>query len=229
MSIWVCPHCPKPSAEKKIEQIEGLARLYAYPCKPEFANGGLVILDSGAFGLHQAGKKMNFAYMKRLSEHYEKYYADNVFCVAPDVSVNPMQSMQNFKRWHKNGFFKHIVPVLHSDKIDSFHMDTMLYQANFYRKYSDVVFIGSPKLSAELAKQVRISDLFKELKLMGYRWLHKLGVGWNLEEVKVWRDMPYLDSFDSIAYYSTRDINGFGSLDAFQNVEKILEVMQNGK
>ena len=61
---------------------------------------------------------------------------------------------------------------------------------------------------------------------MGFKWVHKLGVGWNLEEIKFWRDIQFLDSFDSISYYNTNNINEFGSLDAVENVKTILGVMQ---
>ena len=227
MSIWVCPHCPKKSAEREIEKIEGLARLYAYPCEPRFENGGLVILDSGAFGLSQSGGHMNFAYMQKLSEHYKKYYRDGMLCVAPDVAINPTQSMMNFQKWHKNNFFGKVTPVLQSEQKYSFDEKSMLLQAEFYRKYSDNIFFGSPKMSAKLAKGLKVEKIFKELKNMGFKWVHKLGVGWNLEEIKFWRDIQFLDSFDSISYYNTKNINEFGSLDALENVKTILGVMQN--
>ena len=225
MAVWVCPNCPKKSAEKEIEKIQGLNRLYAFPREPKFVNGGLVILDSGAFGLSQSGGKMNFKYMQRLSEHYEKYYRENVLCVAPDEAINPEQTMMNFKKWHKNNLFPYITPVLHSDLKYSFSEDAMLFQADFYKKYTDVIFFGSPKLSARQGQILNVNKLFGKIKSLGYKWIHKLGVGWDLNEIKIWGNMENLDSFDSIAYYTAKDKNVFGSLDPAENVRNILRCL----
>ena len=218
MSVWVCPHCPKISAEKEIEKIEGLNRLYAFPCEPQFKNNGLVILDSGAFGLSQSGGKMNFAYMKRLSEHYEKYYRENMLCVAPDEFLNPMQSMLNFQKWHKSGLFKHISPVLQCEKKFVINAHSILQQAEFYKTYSDTIFFSNPALTAKMSKAQGIEKILKKIKEMGYKWIHNLGAGWDIEDIKRWRDMQYLDSFDSIAYYQKT----FGNGNILENVNDIV-------
>jgi len=223
MSIWVCPHCPKPSAEKEIEKIEGLARLYAYPCEPKFKNGGLVILDSGAFALSQSGRRMNFAYMKKLSEHYKKHYSENVICVAPDEFLNPVQSMINFKNWHKLGLFSNACPVLQCETKFKIDEKSILQQAEFYRNYSEVVFFSNPSLTAK-ESGYKLNKIFGKIKDMGYKWIHNLGAGWNLEDVKAWKNIENLDSFDSIAYYNTKNQSEFGSLDAVKNVKEILNV-----
>ena len=226
MSIWVCPHCPNKKSENEIEKIEGLARLYAYPCEPRFKNGGLVILDSGAFGLHQAGQKINSAYMQRLSEHYKKYCNENVFCVAPDEFLNPEQSMLNFIKWKKAGLFEKIVPVLQSERKLYVNEKSLLQQATFYKKYSDVIFFSNPSLNAEQAKAYRIDKIFKKIKNIGFKWIHNLGAGWNLADIKLYSQMQYLDSFDSISYYSTKDVSEFGSLDAVKNVKEIIKCLK---
>lgn len=226
MSIWVCPHCPKKSAEREIEKIDGLARLYAFPCEPRFENGGLVILDSGAFGLFHSGGKITFAYMQMLSAHYQKYYRENMICVAPDVARNPVQSMLNFQKWNKNKLFQHITPVIHSDNKLSFNEKAMLDQAEYYREYSDKILVGAPKITGKQAKATHLDSVFVKLKQMGYRWIHKLGVGWNIDDIKSWRDIQGLDSFDSISYYTAQDKKDFGSIDILDNVNSILEVMR---
>lgn len=223
MSIWVCPHCPKKSTEREIEKIEGLARLYAYPCEPRFENGGLVILDSGAFGLAQSGGKMNFAYMQKLSQHYEKYYRENMLCVAPDEFMNSVQSMMNFQKWITKGLFKNISPVLQSDNKGLFKEKDILTQAEFYREYTDTILWGSPKLTAKQAKALHIEKTFKKLKQMGFKWIHKLGAGWDIEDIKQWKEIECLDSFDSIAYYQTT----FGNGDILQNVKDIMSCWRN--
>ncbi len=226
MSIWVCPHCPKKSAEREIEKIEGLARLYAYPCEPRFENGGLVILDSGAFGLSQSGGKMNFAYMQKLSQHYEKYYRDGMLCVAPDEFLNPIQSMMNFQKWHKSGLFANITPVLQCEKKFVVNAKSILQQAEFYSVYSDTILFSNPGLTAEMSREQNIEQVFKRVKEIGYKWIHNLGAGWNIEDIRAWANIRYLDSFDSVSYYTTKDVHEFGSLNALENVKKVIECLK---
>ena len=223
MSVWVCPHCPT-AAENDIKKISGLPRLYAYPCEPGFENGGFVIIDSGAFGLSQAKKKMSVSYMKKLSEHYEKYHTENVFCVAPDEFLNPQQTMFNFVTWQKTKLFSKICPVLQSDTKYIANEKTMLQQAEFYKKKSDskVIFFSNPSMYAEKY----LDKIFKKVKEIGFDWIHCLGAGWDIEDVKKWGSMQYLDSFDSIAYYTTKDKSAFGSLDAYKNVTEILRCLK---
>ena len=68
-------------------------RLYAFPAAPEIKP---FILDSGAFALSKSGKKMNEDYLERLYLHYKKY---ECWKVAPDVFLNPIKTMKNFKFW----------------------------------------------------------------------------------------------------------------------------------
>lgn len=227
MAVWVCPHCPQKSAERKIEKIQGLNRLYAYPCEPKFVNNGLVILDSGAFGLSHYGGKITFSYMQKLSAHYEKYYRDGVLCVAPDVFLNPHETMMNFMKWHRSKLFPNISPVLQPDNDVYFSRELLLRQAEFYCTYSETVFVGVPKSLAMQPNNLQFWEELKSLKNMGYRWIHALGVGWTLQGIKEWANMPYLNSFDSIAYYTTRNVNAFGSLNPVKNVEEILKWTKN--
>lgn len=222
MAVWVCPHCPNKKAEREIEKIQGLNRLYAFPCEPKFENNGIVVLDSGAFGLSQSGGKMNLKYMQRLSQHYKKYYRNNVFCVAPDEFMNPEQSMMNFMNWHKKGLFKNIVPVLQSDKKYAFEERTILAQAEFYREFTNVIFWGSPKLTGKQAKSLNIEKTLKKIKDMGYVWIHKLGAGWDIEDVKLWGKIKHLDSFDSIAYYTSNEF----SKNYVENVKSIINALE---
>lgn len=229
MSVWVCPHCPNSKAEQEIEKIDHLARLYAFPTKPEFKNGSFTILDSGAFGLSKSGKKMDEKYLFDLSEHYRKFEKQNVMCVAPDVALNPMGSIKNFKKWQSLNYFKNVVPVLQSDSKDNFNESLMLYQAEFYRQFSDKIFVGSPKASADFATGMRYDLFFEKLKKMGFKFIHKLGVGWNLKEISYWANVPFLDSFDSIAYYTSGREQRFGSKNPVENVKNILEECEKWK
>lgn len=226
MAVWVCPHCPKKSAEKEIEKIQGLNRLYAFPCEPKFINSSLVILDSGAFGLSQSGGKINFKYMQRLSEHYEKYYRKNVLCVAPDEFANPEQSMMNFQKWHKNKLFSHISPVLQCERKNEINIDSLKFQADFYREKADTIFFSNAFLYGRHSKILKVEKVFEYCKQIGFEWVHCLGAGWDIEDVKIWAQMNCLDSFDSIAYYTTKDIDTFGSLNPVENVKEIIKCIR---
>ena len=61
---------------------------------------------------------------------------------------------------------------------------------------------------------------------MQVEWLHVLGAGWSLEDIKNWQSLGS-DSIDSIAYYNTKKENEFGSLNPIENIYKILEVVEN--
>lgn len=224
---WVCPHCPTAKYEKEIQKIKGLNRLFAYPCKPSFDNGRLVIMDSGAYGLSQSGGKMNFSYMKKLSKHYEENYrCGKTLCVAPDEFLNPEQTMVNFGVWKKAKLFDKITPVMQSEKMYEFNFDILKFQANFYSEYSDTIFFSNNGLTSQQAKALNIERLFEYCKNIGYNWIHCLGGGWSIEDVKGWSNIKHLDSFDSVAYYSTRNEKEFGSLNPLENAKAVIECLK---
>jgi len=223
--IYVFPHCKKH--EKELETVNGISRLYAYPGIPRFENNAdITILDSGAYGLSKSGGRITPYYMEKLSHHYETYYRDNVYCVAPDVYLDWYNSVKNFKKWRSLGLFENIIPILQAEKEHEVNLDQLKKQADYYAKYSDVIFYSNPALTGRSAKAKGIEKLFEYMKNeLGIKWTHCLGAGWNLDDISVWTGMRHLDSFDSIAYYSGDEIE-FGSSDILQRVRNILSVVR---
>lgn len=218
--IYVFPHCMKH--EDEIERIGGISRLYAYPAKPRFENHGhITILDSGAYGLSQCGRRITLNYMKKLSEHYKTFATKNTFCVAPDEFLNPVQSMMNMRSWFKNGFYKNVAAVIQAEQKNKINLNSLKSQADFYRKYTDVAFFSNNNLYAEDAKLLHLEELFKYMKSIGFKWIHVLGAGWSIRDILEWQEIKYFDSCDSVAYYTAKDVTAFGSLNPVENVRRI--------
>lgn len=214
------------SREKDIKKIKGISRLFAYPRVPNFENEGkIVILDSGAYGLSLRKEKMNDMHMQNLSKHYEKHCKKNVLCIAPDEFLNPYQSMENFFKWHSKKYFKNIVPVLQCSKKYEINTKELIDQIKFYQKYKPKAYCFSNNyLTADIAVNSDLTKIIKFLKLkLGISWVHNLGAGWSLEDIRKWEQIGF-DSMDSIAYYSTKNKNEFGSLDAVENIRNILKI-----
>ena len=225
--IYVFPHFKVK--ENEIKKIQGISRLFAYPKEPHFENKGQkVILDSGAYGLSLSGGKIDLKYMKKLNEHYLKYSNKNTLCIAPDEFLNPYQSIKNFKIWIDNGFYKEITAVLQCSKKQIVDTKEILEQLKFYSKYNVKNYCFSNNfMNGEIANSTELYKIFIFMKeKMNVEWIHILGAGWNLEDIKDWKNIGNFDSMDSIAYYTTRDKKEFGSLNAIDNIKNILEVME---
>lgn len=222
MPEYVFPHCQKQEGE--IEKIKGISRLYAYPCKPCFENESkIVILDSGAYGLSKAKIKMSDSYMKKLSEHYLKYYCDNTLCIAPDEFLNPIQSMQNIRKWFKKGLFGSVTAVLQASKKNEINLDDLKYQAEFYRQYTDTICFSNNNLRGMQAQNFKLNIIFDFCKKLEYKWIHVLGAGFSIRDICDWFDIGNFDSMDSIAYYTTKNKEEFGSLNAVENIKEIMK------
>lgn len=220
MAEFVFPHCAAHGDE--IEKIKGINRLYAYPATPRFNNdSNIVILDSGAYGLSVSGQKMNTAYMMKLSEHYEKYHSDNTLCIAPDEFLNPVQSMLNLRKWLSKGLYKDVTAVIQAESKNRINLDGLIYQADYYKCYTDTACFSNNCLTGAEAQYLRIERLFEYMKSIGYKWIHILGAGWNIQDIKDWMRISYFDSMDTIAYYATRDIKAYGSLNPVENIRRI--------
>lgn len=224
---YVFPHCKK--FEKEIIKIKNLNRLFAFPVIPTFKNEALVILDSGAFGLSMQRKKMNKKYFIELSNYYEKYYKvyNRLLCIAPDVFKNPIQSMENIKIWRALKLFENITPVLQNSKPLVIDKDELKYQVDFYTKLNYKTLAYSiHNANGMLHKQQHIEEIFFYAKEKGVEHIHCLGAGWSLEDIAVWQSIDGFNTFDSIAYYTTKNIDEFGSLNALENIYNILSLFK---
>jgi hypothetical protein len=161
--------------------------------------------------------------MKKLSAHYEKYATENVFCVAPDEYLNPIASLSNFISWKNSKLFQSVCPVIQSWHEKQIDENCIMKQVKFYRKNTnqDRIFFSNNALTASEASFFGLNEIFRKIHQAGFKWIHDLGAGWSLKDIKEWKKFEQLDSMDSIAYYSTKNINEFGSLNPFENVKSI--------
>lgn len=222
--VYVFPHCR--NKEHEIKKIQGISRLFAFPVEPHFENNGrMVIIDSGAYGLSVKKRKMTQKYMQELNEHYTKYgNNEHTICVAPDEFLNPSQTMYNFQKWRKNGFFPRVAAVLQCERKHEVNIEQLKWQAEFYREYTDTIFFSNNGLRGQYAQQIGIEELFRYMKEeLNVKWIHVLGAGWSMEDIQNWCAIGYFDSLDSIAYY--RSSKGeFNSTDPVQNIYDILNL-----
>lgn len=221
--IYVFPHY-NPAEEHLKDKNVG--RLFAYPSIPiNIDNKNIVILDSGGYGMSQAGKKISLNYMKKLSRHYEKYNRDNVICVAPDEWMNAGQTILYLKKWHNNNLFKSVVPVLQDERKGVVNVENMMRQAEFYRKFSDKIMYSNNGIYGNSHMATKVNKVVKHLKeKLGYKYIHLLGAGWNLEDVRAWAKSEWIDSIDSIAYYtSSKEFGANTVIEAIDNVIKVFK------
>lgn len=224
---YVFPHCKE--YEEEISKIKGISRLFAYPTPPHYRNEGkIVILDSGAFGLSLQKRKITKMHMAKLDKHYRTFARKNTICVAPDEYLNPMQSMWNIREWFKKGYYPHLAAVLQCETKRVVNLKNLKYQADYYSNFTDIFCFSNNGLTGEMAKNYKLEELFKYMKeRLGAKWIHVLGAGWNLDDIKEWMNIKYIDSIDSIAYYQC-SINEFFSMNPVENIKKICELVYGG-
>lgn len=224
---YVFPKCK--DRENEMQNIDGIARLFAFPNKPNIKKNNITILDSGAYNLFKNGGYIDKGYMSRLSYYYEKYanYSDEVMCVAPDMFLNPMQSMFNIRKWFKNFYYGNVAAILQCDRKNYVDIEYLKQQVDYYLSYTNIIFFSNNNLTGEQAKMFHLEELFKYMKEQGVVWIHVLGAGWNLKDIRDWCSIDYFDSLDSIAYYATKDIKEYGSFDAIENVKNIVKLMED--
>lgn len=198
----------------------GLPRLFAYPHVPK--TDSFFIMDSGAYALSIRKQKMTTSHMVKLSAHYAKYYRDNCICIAPDEFKNPFVSMRNWAMWHASGLFEHITPVIQATKNYSIELTQLFNQVDFYtqsRKVRTMCFSNNG-LRGEDAKAQRLYSLFHYMRRKGVQYIHVLGAGWGIDDIKKWQQVGGWDSMDSIAYYTNpADYGASTPLEAVERIE----------
>ena len=177
-------------------------RLYAFPVVPEpIANSEFQILDSGAYGLSLSKRKMTDEYLENLNTHYNKYSGQNIYCVAPDTFLNFKETIEKFEKWHSNDYCK-VQPVIQMPKAKNFDWNIIKYQLDYYSDFFDgnIDFL---LFSNPFCRQIEYpKNLFKKIHdLYAIDWIHNLGAGLNLQDVKAWSQTK-INSIDTIAYYN---------------------------
>jgi hypothetical protein len=239
--MYVVPYNSALEGEiKKIESVQGRLKAFPganykkgdytcsnYPYYVNFENRyNTVILDSGAFGLSKANKEIDDEYMFYLSQFYEFnreiINAENIICVAPDKFLNPQQSMYNFIKWRKCNYGD-VAAVLQSTRKGFADYRDLIKQAEFYSKYTDTIFFSNPGLKGDDARAYHLDKLFEYLKTkLSTKWVHILGAGWSLKDIKSWIDIGNFDSLDSIAYYT--EPMAYNANTPIEAIRRIMEV-----
>ena len=221
MRQLVFPHCPR--AEAELRKISDCGRLFAYPAKPVSQDCKVTILDSGAFGFFEAGKRPGNEYFKKLSDHYERYADEKTICVAPDVVCDPMETMMRFDRWHRMGLYQGISPVIQPDNAHSINIELYKYQINFYTtRFGIKTLLFSNWVSADIAIGLGIQQIITFARTRGVEYIHMLGAGWNIDDVRMWNTIDGITSCDTIAYYTSGCKERFGSEDPAENARRII-------
>ena len=183
-------------------------RLYAFPRQPDPpGEADFIILDSGAFALSCYGGRMTAKHKADLAVYYAAHGGPKVLCIAPDVYLDPRQTMRNFLDWQRAG--KHsVVPVFQTTRARYFDLRSFREQAACYASFAlpklfgrPVVAIGDPSLSANECGNALLHACEIIRQKIPDAWVHVLGAGWSREDVEAWRRLGCVDSIDSIAYY----------------------------
>lgn len=180
-------------------------RLYAYPTVPELPApaDGFILLDSGAFALSKTGGTMDAGYLENLAAHYEQYRGENVYCIAPDVYLNPTASLQNWERWHAQGY-PPVVPVLQNTRKGDYDAKSLFSQAYFYQDFNPKFLCFSNPGMRCLEKTGLLRTLMIKLRaITGATHVHNLGAGWDMMDIIAWHQSGIFESIDSISYYNT--------------------------
>lgn len=195
---FICTHFDGMPQEMKV-----LSRLYAFPIEPEPPpDDGLVILDSGAFGLSQRGQRIGIGHMQRLALYYKPYINQSGYhCIAPDVFLEPELTMRNWEWWQEYVKLP-VVPVIQFPKLKRIDVYSALCQAQYYAPWRpEFVAISNPGLAAMESNGI-VETCILVRQLAGAGWLHYLGAGWSPSDLTVWRDLACFDSLDTVAYYT---------------------------
>jgi len=197
------------------------SRLYAYPAPPsDPPDDGLVILDSGAFGLSQRGSQIGERHMRQLAEYYAPYAGrSGYYCIAPDVFLDPHQTMRNWQWWQAHVGLP-VVPVIQFTKLKYLDLYAAAKQARFYAdSQPEFVAISNPGLRC--AESGGIETACQIARLAGAKWLHCLGAGWNPVDIIAWRKRRCFDSIDTIAYYTDAQDGWFWRSDGSRERSKL--------
>lgn len=183
------------------------SRLYAYPTIPEPApETGFVILDSGAFGLSMRGQYITEDYMGLLNQHYETYRTENVFCACPDEFLNPQATVRNWEKWYSKGYVD-VFPIIQFETKGTIRTTMLEYQldafADIISPANQFIAISNPSIRGNIAHIEGFAKIISKVKDRGYGWVHCLGAGWSTQDIADWANFQALDSFDSIAYYTS--------------------------
>lgn len=219
-----------PVPPQLINQLDGVNKLIAFPREPENIELDKIhIFDSGAFGLYQSktGFEINDTYMDALARSYIRFQSKNYKCIAPDVFLKPKKTMNNFKAFKAKYPEIKICPVFQFKKLKELDSFSFYQQLNYYKQYNfDFVCVSNPYLRAVQAKEQGLENMLKIIKETFNCHIHFLGAGWDLQDIIDYSRFNYLDTFDSVSYYTSAQYKQI-FINEYQNKSWIKNALQN--
>lgn len=214
------------SCDKGIGQLTDCGRLYAYPNPPTKSRCSRIILDSGAYSLGKRRKIMDEQYMCDLSQHYFKYADERTICVAPDVVLNPFETMKNYKKWINSGKYPDIAPVMQLLEKGRIEKTALKYQIDYYVSFKVKTILFALCQRSNIAIYSGIREVTEYARAKGIEYVHMLGAGWDMDDVKCWAESGLVDSIDCTSYYNSGRKQKFGSDDPVENAKRIIECIR---
>jgi hypothetical protein len=176
---------------------------------PVLAPGQRIVLDSGAFGrafTPAAERQDTAAWMLALRDWYRAaqatYGAALRWVVAPDVFGDPRATWQQWQDWCDLAPDVPAAPVIQLWPRKPLDLHTIQQQARAYGPQRVVMLSNPARMTA--AKWGRTlgdaCDIIRRYCGADCH-IHLLGAGWHLTDIAMYRQVPNLDSIDSITYY----------------------------
>lgn len=170
---------------------------------------------------------MNEQYMCDLSRHYHKYADNRTICVAPDVVQDPLETMKNYKKWINSGKYPDIAPVMQLLEKSRIEKTALKYQIDYYTAFFGVrTILFALCQRSDIAIYSGIGEITEYARSKGVEYIHMLGAGWDMDDVRCWAQSGLVDSIDCTSYYNSDRRHKFGSNDPVENAKKIIECIR---
>ncbi len=207
-----------------------LPRLYAFPAEPELPPpaDGFIILDSGAFAA--GGKALGKTHAERLYMHYRKFAAERVVCIMPDTLFDYQQTLKMWRWWLRTYPDVRVAPVVQCERRgDAGVYSTMQSMAEFGKHVDKWPrLFGRPFIAWSNSFMLGLDALERGVKtsitiVRRYApgaWIHVLGAGWDVADMRAWLVEIGADSVDTIAYYTGQE----NTADAVEEAKRLAMV-----
>lgn len=174
---------------------------YSFPHEP-LENGEFRVLSSGTWGARGNYGNRNW---QALYDYYRQYEnrGNAEWRMMPDEYLDPRKTMQNFLKWMELYPDMSVVPIIQFTRKKYCDLYAIKKQIDFYRQYKPVkICISNPGFWCVewVDNLIYVSSQIKD-KLTS-PWIHVLGAGWNIFDIKQYTKISSIDSVDNIIYYT---------------------------
>lgn len=198
--MWFCDFGPLPEGLPELRNVV----FYSCPQAP-IGNAPKKILSSGTWGIASAGGFYKTRNWDRLYKYYKQF--QNVgypgWRMMPDEYLRPWKTMKNFQKWMESYPDLPVVPIIQSTKEKCFDLFTAKKQIQFYKQFSpNKICISNPAFFCHewVEELTFIAMSIKDI--LNGPWIHVLGAGWDIGDIKQYARIEAIDSVDTIVYYT---------------------------